>query len=62
MQEWKHQTTQMPYMDMEQFPVAMAYVPWQRDCTMYENLDEAYQIGTIFPVLNRPFTGRRCRS
>ena len=64
-----HQFLQLTYyvskhknMDMEQFPVAMAYVPWQRDCTMYENLDEAYQIGTIFPVLNRPFTGRRCRS
>lgn len=56
MQEWKQQ---IPY--MEQFPVAMAYVPWQKDCTMYENLDEAYHIGTIFPVLNKPFTGRRCR-
>lgn len=56
MQDWKQQ---MPYMD--QFPVAMAYVPWQKDCTMYERLDEAYNIGTIFPILNRPFTGRRCR-
>lgn len=56
MQEWKQQ---IPY--MEQFPIAMAYVPWQKDCTMYENLDEAYHIGTIFPVLNKPFTGRRCR-
>lgn len=56
MQEWKQQ---MPY--MEQFPVAMAYVPWQKDCTTYENLDEAYHIGTIFPILNKPFTGRRCR-
>lgn len=34
---------------------------WQRNCTMYENLDEAYRIGTIFPELNKPFTGRRCR-
>ena len=42
MQEWKQQ---IPY--MEQFPIAMAYVPWQKDCTMYENLDEAYHIGTI---------------
>jgi hypothetical protein len=54
MQEWK---TQMPY--MEQFPAAMAYVPWQRNCNMYENLDEAYKTGTIFPELNKPFTGRR---
>ena len=44
MQEWK---PQMPY--MEQFPAAMAYVPWQR----------TYKTGTIFPELNKPFTGRR---
>lgn len=54
MQEWKPQT---PYID--QFPVAMAYVPWQKNCTMYENLEEAYKIGTIFPELNKPFLGRR---
>ena len=34
MQEWK---TQMPYVDMNQFPVAMAYVPWQKFDKMYEN-------------------------
>ena len=56
MQEWK---PQMPY--VEQFPVAMAYVPWQRNSNMYENLDEAFQIGTIFPELNKPFTGRRVK-
>lgn len=55
-QEWK---SQMSY--LEQFPVAMAYVPWQRNCNMYENLDEAFQIGTIFPELNKPFTGRRVK-
>ncbi len=43
MQEWR---PQMPY--VEQFPVAMAYVPWQRNCTMYENLDEAFKTGTIY--------------
>ncbi len=56
MQEWK---PQMPY--MEQFPGAMAYVPWQKNCNMNENLDEAYQTGTIFPELNKPFTGRRVK-
>lgn len=54
MQEWK---PQMPY--IEQLPVAMAYVPWQKNCHMYESLDDAYSIGTIFPELNKPFTGRR---
>lgn len=56
MQEWK---PQMAY--MEQFPVAMAYVPWQRNCMMYENLDEAFKTGTIFPELNKPFLGRRVK-
>lgn len=56
MQEWK---PQMSY--VEQFPVAMAYVPWQRNCNMYENLDEAFQTGTIFPELNKPFLGRRVK-
>lgn len=45
---------------MEQFPVGMAYVPWQQLTTIYENLEEAYRIGTIFPELTKPFTGRRC--
>lgn len=45
---------------MERFPVGMAYVPWQQLTTIYENLEEAYRIGTIFPELNKPFTGRRC--
>ena len=56
MQEWK---PQMPF--VEQVPVAMAYVPWQRTCTMYEKLDEAYKTGTIFPELNKPFLGRRVK-
>lgn len=56
MQEWKQ--TQIP---LEQLPIAMAYVPWQKNCAMYENPDEAFRTGTIFPVLNKPFTGRRVR-
>ena len=27
---------------------------------MYENLEKGYQAGTIFPELDKPFTGRRC--
>ena len=42
--------------------LAMAYVPWQQNCNMYENLDEAFRVGTIFPVLNKPFKGgEKCR-
>lgn len=44
----------------EDFPVAMAYVPWQRWNGIYENLEEAFCNGTIFPEMNKPFTGRRC--
>ena len=46
--------------NFDRFPVAMAYVPWQRLTNIYEDLDEAFQNGTIFPELNKPFTGRRC--
>ena len=44
----------------EDYPVAMAYVPWQHFTKMYENLEKGYQAGTIFPELDKPFTGRRC--
>ena len=63
MQEWMQQMQkpqQTQYID--QFPLAMTYVPWQTNCNMYDNLDEAYNTGTIFPVLNKPFMGRRCCS
>ncbi len=43
------------------FPVGMAYVPWQKMEHIYENLDEAFSIGTIFPELNKPFEGRRLK-
>ena len=42
-----------------EFPVAMAYVPWQYLTQTFENLDEAFQEGTIFPELWKPFNGRR---
>ena len=38
----------------------MAYVPWQHFEKMYDDLDKAYRFGTVFPELNKPFTGRRC--
>ena len=44
----------------ERFPVGMAYVPWQNSCNIYDNLEEAFMTGTIFPELDKPFTGRRC--
>lgn len=46
--------------DREKFPLGMAYVPLQESLRMYENLQKAYCSGTIFPSLDKPFTGRRC--
>lgn len=45
---------------MEHYALAMAYVPWQHFNQIYDNLEIAYKEGTIFPELNKPFTGRRC--
>ncbi len=45
---------------IDNFTVAMAYVPWQKFTQICENLEEAYEEGTIFPELNKPFMGRRC--
>lgn len=44
------------------YPVAMAYVPWQHFEKIFDDLEKAYKMGTIFPELNKPFTGRRCVS
>jgi len=47
-------------MKNDKFPIAMAYVPWQKFEELYQDLEKAYCMGTIFPELNKPFTGRRC--
>lgn len=39
---------------------AMAYVPWQYFSTPYEP-QKALMVGTIFPELDKPFTGRKER-
>ncbi len=46
--------------NLDKYQIAMAYVPWQHFNKMYDDLDKGYRIGTIFPELNKPFTGRRC--
>ena len=45
--------------DMESFPLAMAYVPMQKWREIYE-LDKAFQTGTIFRELDKPFVIGRC--
>lgn len=41
---------------LEGMPVAMAYVPWQNWQCPYE-AEKAFQRGTIFEVLDKPFRG-----
>lgn len=38
-------------------PVAMAYVPWQSWCDLYD-VCEGFSKGTIFRELDKPFQGR----
>ena len=46
--------------NIDQFPVAMAYVPWQHWQQVYP-VDKAINRGTIFPDLDKPFSMGRCR-
>lgn len=39
--------------------VAMAYVPFQTDTTMFD-CEEALQRGTAFVALHKPFLGGKC--
>lgn len=41
---------------MDNFPLGMAYVPWQTWKNIYEP-DKALQRGTIFEELDKPFYG-----
>ena len=40
---------------IDQYPVAMAYVPWQTFGELFP-LDQGFQVGTIFQNLDFPFT------
>lgn len=41
----------------EHLPIGMAYVPWQTWGDLYD-LNKGLCVGTIFPCLDKPFTGR----
>lgn len=47
----------MPQDGCAGMPIAMAYVPWQHFHKSYEP-QKALMAGTIFPELDKPFTGR----
>ncbi len=44
----------------DDFAVAMAYVPIQKDSSTYDDM-QALCEGTLFPTLNKPFLGSDCR-
>lgn len=44
------------YDELSCFPLAMAYVPWQKWCALYE-ADKGFCRGTIFEQLDKPFYG-----
>lgn len=54
--------TERPSATMSRFPdetpPAMAYVPFQQEMSTYSP-EEALCVGTLFPVLDKPFTGKR---
>ncbi len=54
--------TERPGATMSRFPAetppAMAYVPFQMEMATYPP-EEALCVGTLFPVLDKPFTGKR---
>ena len=45
--------------DFSEFPLAMAYVPWQSWGNLYDNC-KGFARGTIFKDLDLDFLGRRC--
>lgn len=51
----QNKDTESYFMD---YPVGMCYVPWQILGPVYESLEIAFQEGTLFPELNKPFYGR----
>ena len=56
----RYQEQQSNYeVDKTDFPIAMAYVPWQKNATVFEDFEKGYHCGTIFPELVLPFKGRR---
>lgn len=44
---------------LNEFGVGMTYTPWQRWGEVYQ-AEKGVDRGTLFPVLDMPFSGRRC--
>lgn len=48
-----------PAEPFDEMALAMAYVPWQNWCDIYD-VKKGFCYGTIFAQLNKPFKGGRC--
>ena len=61
---YKIRETEMGNTELSALPentvVAMAYVPFQNNTTMY-GVSDGFSKGTIFPELDKPFLGGKCR-
>lgn len=49
------------YGDIDRFPLAMCYVPWQCFRNLYENEFVALANGTLFKELDLKWYGRGCK-
>lgn len=47
--------------DIDRYPIAMCYVPWQCFRDLYENEFEALAKGTLFKELDLNWYGRGCK-
>lgn len=57
----RHESCQGSITPLPANPVAaMLYVPMQNDTTMFEEM-KAFEYGTLFCVLHKPFAGKCCR-
>lgn len=45
--------------NLNRFSVGMTYVPWQIITKVYDNPEEAFEKGSLFPDLYYPFTGSK---
>lgn len=58
-QSTEHQEKDV-FAGIDKAPLTMAYVPFQGNCNELYDAETALHRGTIFPELDKPFTGGNC--
>ena len=57
---WRETPPEGPLSPLPENPVpGMAYVPFQQWGQVFDKPEQALDAGTLFPVLDKPFYGRR---